>query len=60
MSAFEDEGRGCLVPRNDIGRHSLWPSGSDVPGGRRTVAGPDGRDECLRYVAAQAEPGTAR
>ncbi|MFI2782760.1 MbtH family protein [Streptomyces sp. ALB3] len=47
---FDDENGQFRVVVNDEEQHSLWPSFADVPAGWRSVHGPAGRDECLRYV----------
>jgi MbtH protein len=48
--AFEDEQGSYLVLCNEIGQHSLWPAELAVPGGWRTVSGPDSRSACLDHI----------
>ncbi|MGK5550581.1 MbtH family protein [Actinomadura kijaniata] len=47
---FEDETADYLVLVNDENQHSLWPAGTEVPEGWRTVFGSASRQECLAYV----------
>jgi MbtH protein len=50
MNVFDDEVAPCLVLRNEAGEFSLWPAGTEVPGGWRTVQGPGSRQWCLAYI----------
>jgi MbtH protein len=47
---FDDEDGAFLVLVNDEGQHSLWPTFAEVPGGWRSVHGPDSRKSCVDYV----------
>ncbi|MFF7176813.1 MbtH family protein [Streptomyces pseudovenezuelae] len=47
---FEDDDADYLVLVNDENQHSIWPAHLPVPGGWRTVHGPEPRQECLAYV----------
>jgi MbtH protein len=49
-NAFEDDQGSYLVLCNEIGQHSLWPAELAVPGGWRTVSGPDSRSACLDHI----------
>jgi MbtH protein len=50
MNPFDDPDGTFLVLVNEEEQHSLWPSHLSVPGGWRTVHGPDTRPVCLAYV----------
>jgi len=48
---FEDPDRPYLVLVNGEEQHSLWPSGTDVPGGW-SVRFEGSRDDCLAHIEA--------
>ncbi|SKY26684.1 protein MbtH [Mycobacteroides abscessus subsp. abscessus] len=47
---FDDVNGVFLVLVNHENQHSLWPQFAPVPAGWRSVHGPSGHDDCLRYV----------
>ncbi|MFE0690407.1 MbtH family protein [Streptomyces sp. JH002] len=47
---FEDESADYLAVVNAEGQHSLWPAFAEVPPGWNVVAGPAGREDCLRFI----------
>ncbi|MYW62397.1 MULTISPECIES: MbtH family protein [Streptomyces] len=49
---FENSDRSYDVLVNDEGQHSLWPTGTTVPAGWRTVLADRSREECLAHVEA--------
>ncbi|PRH80608.1 MbtH family protein [Streptomyces solincola] len=44
----------CVVLRDSLGRHSLWPAAMDAPVGWPVVHGPDGADRCLAFIETAA------
>ena len=46
INPFDDESGGFLVLVNGEEQHSLWPTFSDVPAGRRVVYGEADRAAC--------------
>ncbi|MFG2637078.1 MbtH family protein [Streptomyces sp. NPDC048362] len=47
---FEDTAGEYLVLRNTAGQYSLWPGFAEVPGGWRTVFGPEPRTACVEHI----------
>ena len=47
---FENAHSPYIALVNHEGQYSIWPAGTQVPGGWTRVFGPDGRGECLDYI----------